>query len=731
MKTANQQRSSLFAEGRNCFARAHADRVALLVDGEAYFRAFADAAEKAEHSIIIVAWDFNSSACLRFDTEARRGGPPTRLGDFLNWLARRRRHLQVFVLNWDYPMLYGTDREFPLLYGVGWEPHHRVHVHYDDTHPPGGSHHQKIVVIDGRMAFVGGLDLTARRWDTPDHCATEARRIHGEEAYPPFHDLMVAVDGEAARVLAGIARERWQQATHQVLAPAPADTDPWPDSLAPDLADVEVAIARTLPPTEAHPVVREVEALYLDMIAAARRTIYIENQYFTAWRIGEALAARLAEPEGPEIVLVSRLVSHGWLEEHTMHLLRTRLIRHLRAADPGGRFHIYYPDVEGLKEGTCIDVHSKLMIVDDEVLRIGSSNLANRSMGVDTECDVAIEARGHPGTAQVIRGFRDRLLGEHLGVPPGRVAAEVEARGNLHGAIEVLKGKGRSLKPLGELPEWSDTVIDITYQVADPERPVSLEELMEFFQPDLPAPPDRRARWTRLAAIATVVLALAALWRYTPLAGLLNPERIVAWAHEFAHHAWAPLVILLAYTPASVVMFPRPLITLAAIVAFGTFPGVLYALAGIMLAAFFSYTAGRRLPRDTVRHLAGENINTVTETLRRRGLLAMTAIRLVPIMPFAMVGLVAGAIHIKRWHFMLGTLFGMLPGTIAATVFGEQLEAAIQDPSRISFGLIALVVGAMGALSLAVRRWLKVQARKGMHGTRKGGSHGQPGHHPC
>lgn len=720
MKTASPRSSSLFEGGRNCFALAHADRVALLVDGDAYFRAFAQAAEQARHSIMIVAWDFNSSACLRFDGEGRKS-PPARLGDFLNWLARRRRGLQIFVLNWDYPMLYGTDREFPLLYGVGWQPHHRIHLRYDDTHPVAGSHHQKIVVIDGNLAFVGGLDLTARRWDTPGHCAEEARRVHGLEAYPPFHDLMVAVDGEAARALAGIARERWHLATHQVLAPAAGDTDAWPAELQPDLRDVDLAIARTLPATPERPEVREVEQLYLDMIGAARRSIYIENQYFTALRIGEALAARLAEPDGPEVVLVSRLMSHGWLEEHTMHLLRTRLIRHLQAADHGRRFHIYYPHIDGLKEGTCIDVHSKLMIVDDEILRIGSANLANRSMGMDSECDVAIEARGDPRIAGVIGDFRHRLLGEHLGVPSARVGRAVAACGSLHGAIEALRGAGRTLTPLGEVPEWSETVVEMASWVADPERPVSLEELMEYFRPDIPAPPEKGTRWTKLAMVAVTLVALSALWRYTPLAGLLDVGRVVGWAHAFAHYPWAPLVILLAYTPASVIMFPRVLITLASIVAFGVFPGVAYAVGGMMLAAFLSYLAGRLLPRSTVRGLAGENLNAVIETLRRRGLVAMTAIRLVPIMPFAMVGLVAGAIHIKLWHFLLGTLLGLVPGTITNTVFGEELEAALRDPSQVSYGLIAAVVGAMALLSLAVRRWLKSQGgRPAAQPARKG-----------
>src|SRR5213075_1758262 len=118
-----------------------------------------------------------------------------------------------------------------------------------------------------------------------------------------------------------------------------------------------------------------------------------------------------------EIVVVTRLLSHGWLEEMTMHVLRTRLVRRLREADAHGRFHAYYPHVEGLAEKTCVDLHSKVMIVDDEWLRVGSSNISNRSMGVDTECDVVVEARGDETVRAQIRATRDRLVAEHAGVP--------------------------------------------------------------------------------------------------------------------------------------------------------------------------------------------------------------------------------------------------------------------------------------------------------------------------
>src|SRR4051812_47779803 len=319
--------NSIFKTGENCSAVARAARAALLVDAASYFEAFMRAAERAERSIIVLAWDFDSRTPLQVGP----GDERVALGEFLNALARRRRHLHVRVLDWDYPMVFGADREFPPLYGLSWTPHRRVHVRYDDTHPLAGSHHQKLVVIDDRLAFVGGLDLTARRWDTPGHRPDDPRRIANGKPYPPFHDVMIAVDGDAAAFLGGVARKRWRQATGEKIAPVRGATDPWPESLHACFTDVDAGISCTSPAMNGQKGVRDVEQLYLDMIARAGRTIYIENQYFTAHKIGEALAARLVEPDGPEIVVVTRLLSHGWLEEVTMQVLRTRLIQALRS----------------------------------------------------------------------------------------------------------------------------------------------------------------------------------------------------------------------------------------------------------------------------------------------------------------------------------------------------------------------------------------------------------------
>jgi uncharacterized membrane protein YdjX (TVP38/TMEM64 family) len=161
-----------------------------------------------------------------------------------------------------------------------------------------------------------------------------------------------------------------------------------------------------------------------------------------------------------------------------------------------------------------------------------------------------------------------------------------------------------------------------------------------------------------------------------------------------------------AYTPASVLMFPRPLITLFAVVAFGAVGGFFYAFIGIVLAALITYAVGHGMGRSTVRRIAGKRLNRLSSVMRERGLLAMTAVRLVPLAPFAVVNAVAGAIHVRLWHFTLGTAIGILPGTLVATVFGDQLADGLRDPRSINLWVIAAAVILLGSATWLVRRWL-------------------------
>lgn len=199
--------------------------------------------------------------------------------------------------------------------------------------------------------------------------------------------------------------------------------------------------------------------------------------------------------------------------------------------------------------------------------------------------------------------------------------------------------------------------------------------------------------------------ALAAAWRYTPLSEFITAQRIIEWARAVRETRWAPIVVVLIYTPAAFVMFPRPLLTLLTVIAFGPWLGFAYGMAGILVSALATYYAGRSMRSKTVERLAGDKFDHVREVLREHGLVSMTAMRIVPAAPFALEGILAGAMRVRLWHYMLGTLIGMTPGVLATSVFGDQLTRALEDPSTINWWLVAAVVLVFVVLTWLVRRW--------------------------
>jgi phospholipase D1/2 len=338
------------------------------------------------------------------------------------------------------------------LFLLDWMTSRRLHFRLDSQHPAGACHHQKIMVVDDVLAVCGGIDMTADRWDTPRHTDEDPRRIRPNgDPYGPWHDATMVVQGDAARSLGELARERWFRATGNRIGPCPPPEGSldgiWPEDLRVDFRDVPVAIARTFPEYNGTPAVREIEALYLAAIAAAKHTIYIETQYFSSSRITKALALRLKEESGPEVVVVNPKSAAGWLEEKTMGSARVIFLEQIRKADKHDRFRLYTPVTEN---GDDIYVHAKVMVIDDVLLRVGSSNLNNRSMGLDTECDLAIEARNmvKPTGESRFPEIRNRLVSEHLGVTPEVLSDAITAsQGRLTGAIESLRrDKGRSLR---------------------------------------------------------------------------------------------------------------------------------------------------------------------------------------------------------------------------------------------------------------------------------------------
>lgn len=475
---------------------ARADKASVIIDAEDYFRFARDAMLKARRRIMLIGWDFDARiALVRGDRlEQEDVEAPATIGDLIYWLVERNPDLEVYLLRWDLGAFTSLFRGKTIFTVAKWMMHPRIQVRLDKHHPPAASHHQKIVVIDDAFAFCGGIDMTADRWDTRAHSDEDAYRVRpGGTPAPPWHDATTALQGPVAAALGKHARDRWKRATGEQIEGLRGKHDCWPDDLPVQFTDVDVTISRTAPRMDDQREVTEIEALYLEQIARAKKWIYAESQYFASRRIAEAIARRLDEPDGPEIVIVTPESAWGWLEPLAMDTARARIVQALRQRDKHGRLKIYHPYT---RDREAIYVHAKIFIVDDAILRVGSSNLNNRSLRLDTECDVAIDcaAQGNADCAKTIAAIRNDLIAEHTGTSVDKVEAALARSGSLIETIETLRFTGRrnarkrrrTLMPY-KVPNLSSVEAWLAdNQILDPEGP---DEMFEA--------PDRRGLFRR------------------------------------------------------------------------------------------------------------------------------------------------------------------------------------------------------------------------------------------
>ena len=453
-----------------------ANKMAVVIDGEDYFAHIHNAMDNARAQIVLIGWDFDTRISLRRGEEWKNGHHerPARLGDYLPWLVKTHDGLDIRILKWGLSWVQFFKRG-RMAYDIArmWMVD-GISFRFDSRHPPGCSHHQKIAVFDRQMAVCGGIDLTYDRWDTREHLEEDPRRVNWPgNTHGPWHDITVMMEGPVAGALFDLCDTRWQVAGGAPLdRPKRPETSPWPDALQAEFQDVEIGLCRTRACVGEVSAVSEIEELFLAHFARAKRFIYIENQYFTSRKIAEAIARRLSEPDPPEIVIVHPRHADGWLEQQAMDHARDLVAEAVEAADARDRFEVYVP----YTGETPIYVHAKLMIVDDEVLRIGSANLNNRSLGLDSECDTVLDAaRPHNsgrGLEDKIQAIRISLLAEHCGVPEDEMQAALDEHGTMQGAIAALGSEGRrTLRPYvpptkTEFEEWL-----AESGMLDPEKP--------------------------------------------------------------------------------------------------------------------------------------------------------------------------------------------------------------------------------------------------------------------
>jgi phosphatidylserine/phosphatidylglycerophosphate/cardiolipin synthase-like enzyme/uncharacterized membrane protein YdjX (TVP38/TMEM64 family) len=702
---------TIFRPGRNAWRVARAERASVLIDAANYYGTLRQALLEARRSIYIIGWDVDSRTPLVGPSGEPDDDLPRELGPFLTALVERRPELHVHILLWDYSLFFTSEREPMPSLALRWKTPPQIDLCLDDAIPIGSSHHQKIVVIDEALAFSGGLDLTIRRWDTCAHDPSCKYRVDpAGKPYNGFHDVQIVIDGEAAKAMTELARARWARAALEELPEVPSLPAPWPACAEPHFRDVEVAISRTEPAYSAHEPVEEVGTLFHDMIASARRTLYVESQYVTCSRFARALAKAMRRNPHLEAVIVSPFKYRGRLERTVMSAGRARVARILRKARVAERVLMCAPRIR--HEGKSADphVHSKVMIVDDRYVRVGSANLCHRSMGTDTECDLSVAAGDGDAARASVARLRNELIAEHAGASIEEVEAAIARHGSVIAAIKSLPRRDHWLQEVSDhtLPVSPPSVWEY---VADPRSPIDPTRLLS----DGGAAVGRTKRQVLLTAggillTLALCLGLAAAWRFTPLAELTDPD-VLAGAMGTLQGPLAALAVILIFVTLGLVMFPVTVLIAVTAAVFGVWPGVLYAGLGALASAIVTYALGRWLGPRGLRQYFGPRLNLITRSFARKGIPTMTMVRLVPVAPFSIVNLAAGAICIPALDYILGTALGLLPGLAIMSALGDRAVTLIQQPT---LGGVAALVGLLAAaVGISVGLHVFISRRRG------------------
>lgn len=676
--------------GRNCSSIAHANSFGVLVDGEEFFTALRSAFIQAKRRICILAWEFHSQ--LELVREPVDDAYPTQLGELLNALLDERPELDVYILVWDYSLIYLGEREWKVFSDWLNAPHPRLRFVSDKSAPNGASHHQKIVTIDDYLSFCGGFDVSISRWDSCQHLARDERRVNPDgQQHDPFHDLHTAMDGAAAQALGQVFAERWKNATGDSLPHLAAASSPTPyfDFLPKQFSDIDVAISRIQASPSQSPT--QVEQLHLDLFAAARKTIYIENQYFSSKSLCESLAKRLREEDGPEVAIILPLATSGWLVESTVGLLRDRLLELLKEADLHERLRIYAPIAKDESvEEVGIYVHAKLVIIDDRILKIGSSNLSNRSMRVDSECDITVEfLEAHDN----IRTLRQRLLGQHHGITGEEWADRESKADSPNGALDSIQANSGKhyLKPIsyGCDSDLKRKLADT--QLLDPDDPIDPEFLIQKNTSEA----ERPYVWKRMVTALSTLAAAALLgggiyWLWGKYFG---QEDALAFGQAVAESPWSPLIAVAIFAIGGSSGIPLNFMLVTTTLVLGSRFAITYGVTGALLSSAIGFYVGDCFGKPLIRKFGSKRVDAVSRKLGERSFRSVAFIRLIPVAPFFIVNMVAGASHLKFKEYAIGTVLGMTPGMCAVVLLANRVEAAARQPGWQSFATLALVVG--------------------------------------
>lgn len=717
---------SIFKQGENCWATSAASYAAPLIDCGNYYKALHSSIVKAKHSIFIVGWDIDSRIRLLRGEDDIRSDAPSVVSDLLAWKAKQSPDIRIYLLRWDSSLAFFAQREMWAKEVWDEKTPDNVQTELDDTIPMGGSQHQKIVVIDDELVFSGGMDISTNRWDTRDHAVNSEERKGPDGTYGPLHDVQIVSAGPVVERFCELVRWRWlrvaqaepiavrEDAQTAIDSPLP---DAWPTDFEPWFEKVHCALARTIPFMDEVEPVQEVRHMLLDLIAQAERVIYIENQFTSRQEIAEALNRRLKEKPNLHVIIVSSYEPKGKFECEAFWAGRIEFKKILEDGISPDRILMSYSSITNeIGISATKRIHSKVMTVDDNYLVIGSSNISNRSMSLDTEIDMVLFGNCEDNRRQISR-VRDDLLAEHTGRTLNDVSALMTQKNPVRALMEGQLAHGYVLTQVRD-EIFTDQASGKNFfsSLSDPEEPL-IPPMPTLGGTVMPVKnPRRRTIMISIGVLCVAILAglLLTASHFIPW---LSTDNINAFLEESRGTYFALPTVLLVYLVGGFFFFPVTVMSLAVSAIFGPVWGPLYGILGALLSSACMFGIGNLAGNAGLKKIGGPKVEVVDRKLKSSGIVGVAAIRMLPIAPFSLVNLVAGISSIGLVQFLVGTFLGMFPPMIAKGLVGDSITQIFRNPSpeTISYLVGGIALWALmiwGSQKIAKRYQARKQAEK-------------------
>lgn len=696
----SQNPISLLKPDENCWRVETAHHASLLVDAENYYRALYEGICRAKHSIFIFGWNVDGRIALVRGDDAPTDGCPVTLRELIIHKAKENPKLQIYINQWDYPFLLAKDREF--MPAARWriEGCPNIHYRFDNVVPLQASHHQKIVVIDDEIAFSGGQDVGTLRWDNRRHHPEDPRRKDGvveekdDEPYVPNHDVQIVMSGPAAQAIAELARRRWMMATDYEAIPirpyeCKGKPKLWPSKNPPQFEEVRIAISLTFPAIGETPALRQIEQLFLDEIAAAEKFIYIENQYLANNDIARAINRALKKNKNLRVLILSSKKAVGLAEEVMMWPLRIKF-KHLLKRGVRDRAEMVYSISKSETRAISVHVHSKVMVIDDKYLHVGSANINDRSMFLDSECDIVVIGKNEEVRAKIAE-LRNDLIEEHSGRAKEDTQALIDKGAPIAGFLKEVPGSDKFLRKIHDTLSWPAQILSWVTMSRMRHRPV-LDAIMHYFSThnDKAGFPHQRAS---LAFLVVMVISMCIVFDPALPAGM-QADHLEENIRALQDSPYAALLTIGFFVVSGLFFVPVTLLIAGTAAVFGPLSGVLISLAGTIASASVTYFIGFLLGKRLFQNFTNTAFLRIRDRVKGAGVITLAALRMVPLAPFTLMNMILGALPVRFPVYLAGTFLGILPGTVAMAIIGDSLATIWRnpDPHNLIYIGIALAI---------------------------------------